>query len=189
MNYEIFSCISYIKSCPRYYWKKKKWKTFSTFHIWKCPHEIQNSLYFTFEIWQHIIYMRINILSISHTKNLCWHFPTRRTEIYVHHIWKTVPTWNLGFCIFQIWKYVQWYYYIKYGIVYISHLNTSLWLFYSFNYQTLYILHMKILMLILVHDTLNFFGISFYKNLDVIFLTQNVEFSIYHIWKSGWSFS
>ena len=82
MNYEIFSCISYIKSCPRYYWKKKKGKRSLRF-IYENAHMKYRILYIsllksgstlsTWELTYSLYHIQKSLLTFSYTKdwNLC----------------------------------------------------------------------------------------------------------------------
>lgn len=84
--------------------------------------------------------------------------------MYVTHekLGANLPMCNLELCIFLISKSVHQYYYLKYGILYISHVKIKV-KFYSVKNGILYILHVKMSVLNLCHETLNFLSISFYK--------------------------
>lgn len=114
---------------PQVLLKKKKHGKRSLHFIYENAHMKYRILYISHLKSGSTLYTLELTYSLYHIQNSLLTIPTWTMEIYVHHILKTVPTWNLGFCIFQISKYLQWYYYIKYGIVYISHLKISLWLF------------------------------------------------------------
>ena len=69
----------------------QKYGRFSYIHIWKFPHEIWNTVYFTFEIGPHIItwnityslyYNQKSLLKISYMKG--WNLCTSHRKIHPH---------------------------------------------------------------------------------------------------------
>ena len=95
-----------------------------------------------------------------------------------------LPTCNLEMCIFLISKSVHQYYYLKYGILYISHVKIG-WNFtqLKMKFSIFYIWKCQCWIYVMKHWT---FCISLYENLYAEFPTWNIVFSILHIWKSGW---
>lgn len=126
----------------------------SNFPTWNLKPSIYNiwnlAPQFLCEIW--------NALHITYS-SLCSSFPKYITEKHVYHIQKPRCqhlTWNLEFCISDN-KYLCTNV-TTYNVKFCKfHIWKSGWQFYSIKYWTIYILHMKILMLILFCDTLNYF--------------------------------
>lgn len=136
----------------------------SIYHIWKSLLKVSSRKYWT-------------IMYVTHEK-----------------LGANLPMCNLELCIFLISKSVHQYYYLKYGILYISHVKIKV-KFYSVKNGILYILHVKMSVLNLCHVTLNFLYFILWKSVCrvsymryCIFYTSYMNIwvvtSLHYIWKS-----